>query len=517
MQAPSLLKFYVVLSILTFVWEHYGFNHGNTLESLQAALLIICAYATALFTSMLIYRKYFHRLRNFPGPWLAGATKFWHVYQCRNSQNHFLLDDIYRKYGEIVRTGPEELTIFHPEVLPATDGPGNSCTKAVWYDFLLPEIALNTTRSKPEHDHRRRIWDHGFSTKALDTYEGRIAEYAETLEKRIADLASHGHPVNVTSWFYFFTFDVMGEFAFAKSFGMLEDERWHIAVVMLRKAMRLLGPLSPVPWLAQIGFYIVPWIWVVRDWLAMLVWCRERMAERIKMEGYKPDVSHWLIDASMKTNTLKLDREWLNGDAVTIIIAGSDTVAPTLVFIFYLLAIHQDQQDKLREALESVDIYDRKALRGVDHLTGVINESLRIHPPVPTGGYRQSPDDGMKLAGQYIPPRTTIVSPRYTLGKLPSCFEKPGEFIPERWYSKPEMVKDKRAFAPFAQGRYSCVGKNLAMGELRLVTALLVKKYRIRLASGEDGKRVEEDLRDQFTAAPGELNLSFEVLKSDKS
>jgi hypothetical protein len=67
----------------------------------------------------------------------------------------------------------------------------------------------------------------------------------------------------------------MGEFAFAKSF--------RIAVIMLRKAMRLLGPLSPLPWLAQIGFYIMPWMYVVRDWLAMLVWCPDRMTERIKV------------------------------------------------------------------------------------------------------------------------------------------------------------------------------------------------------------------------------------------
>jgi hypothetical protein len=40
------------------------------------------------------------------------------------------------------------------------------------------------------------------------------------------------------------------------------------------------------------------------------------------MAAAKPDVSHWLIEASRKTNSLEKDREWLNGDAVTIIIAG---------------------------------------------------------------------------------------------------------------------------------------------------------------------------------------------------
>lgn len=282
MQAPTILKAYFVLSLAVLLMElKYGAR--SFLESLMASVYIIATYAIAIFTSITIYRKFFHRLRNFPGPWMAGITKFWHTYQCIGSQNHLLLDDMYQKYGPFVRTGPEEITVFHPEILPAVDGPGNSCTKAVWYDLLLPEIALNTTRSKPDHDRRRRIWDSGFSTKALANYEDRVVEYAELLESRIADLAAANQPVNVSLWFYWFTFDVMGEFAFAKPFGMLQHEEWHVAVVMLRKAMRLLGPLSPVPWLAQIGFNLVPWLWVVRDWLAMLVWCRERMSERIKV------------------------------------------------------------------------------------------------------------------------------------------------------------------------------------------------------------------------------------------
>lgn len=75
----------------------------------------------------------------------------------------------------------------------------------------------------------------------------------------------------------------MGEFAFARSFDMLENEKYHIAIVMLRKAMRLLGPLSPVPWLAQLGFEIVPWMYGVRDWHRMLDWCRNCMSERLKV------------------------------------------------------------------------------------------------------------------------------------------------------------------------------------------------------------------------------------------
>ncbi len=280
-QAPSVFKYHVI--IFLGVVGGFALNNEGLLDSLSMAATATTIYSVALVASMIVYRRFFHRLRPFPGPWMAGITKFWHVYHCRNSQNHRLLDRLHDEYGQFVRTGPEELTVFHPEVLRAVDGPGNSCSKAVWYDLLLPELAVNTTRSKPEHDKRRRIWDHGFSKKALSSYEERMMEYGHLLERGISDLAQRNRPVDVTAWFYWFTFDVMGEFAFAKSFGMLQSERWHMAVVLLRKAMRLLGPLSPVPWLAQIGFKLLPWFGVIADWFTMLAWCRQRMEERIQV------------------------------------------------------------------------------------------------------------------------------------------------------------------------------------------------------------------------------------------
>ena len=58
-------------------------------------------------------------------------------------------------------------------------------------------------------------------------------------------------------------------------------------------------------------------------------------------------------------------------------------------------------------------------------------------------------------------------------------------------------------------GRFDCVGKNLALAELRFVTALLAQKYNVGFAQGEDGQGVEGDLMDRFTAAPGRLRLVF--------
>ncbi|CAJ2512715.1 Uu.00g008340.m01.CDS01 [Anthostomella pinea] len=140
------------------------------------------------------------------------------------------------------------------------------------------------------------------------------------------------------------------------------------------------------------------------------------------------------------------------------------------------------------EELQHLDIYNRKQLQHCDHLNAVINETLRLHPPVPTGGYRQTPPSGLIVGNAYVPGNVTIVSPT-------------------RWTTRPNMLKDARGVSPFAQGRYGCIGKTLAMIEMRFVIALLVRKFRISLSGVDKAETLFSDLRDQFTAASGRLEL----------
>jgi len=170
------------------------------------------------------------------------------------------------------------------------------------------------------------------------------------------------------------------------------------------------------------------------------------------MNVEKPDISHWLIEGSKSKNGTGLDLNWLNGDALAVITAGSDTVALSLVFIFYELARHPEEQVKLLTELKAISADDFKALQSLSHLNGFINEVFRLHPAVPTGGYRITGPQGLTVAGQHLPPDVIISGPRYSLGRSTKCFENPGEFLPERWYSKPQLIKDKRGFSPFSQG-----------------------------------------------------------------
>ena len=77
------------------------------------------------------------------------------------------------------------------------------------------------------------------------------------------------------------------------------------------------------------------------------------------------------------------------------------------------------------------------------------------------------------------------------------------------------LVSRRSYFANFNLGRYSCPGQRLAMVILTHLVALLVSKYDIEFAPGEDGSRVIDDMTDAFTLNPGQLDLVLKLRKND--
>lgn len=166
-QAPRFFKTYLGALLVEVVGASYYTSQsaiGGMFADLAVATL---SHIVGIFASMLVYRLTpgLHRLSRFPGPILLRASKIWHVWACRYSMNHVFLEDLYQKYGEFVRTGPSEITVFHPDVYAATDGPDTTCIKSEWYDLLHPDRALLTTRDRVVHDSRRRDWKQGFIHK----------------------------------------------------------------------------------------------------------------------------------------------------------------------------------------------------------------------------------------------------------------------------------------------------------------------------------------------------------------
>ena len=114
----------------------------------------------------------------------------------------------------------------------------------------------------------------------MQGYEETVAKYTRQLSEQIRK--SHGAALNMTTWFYYYAFDIIGELAFEKSYDMLKQGKSHPAASILREGMALLGRITPVPWLARIALSS-PAPGIVHRWKTMVQWSGMELEERLEV------------------------------------------------------------------------------------------------------------------------------------------------------------------------------------------------------------------------------------------
>jgi cytochrome P450 len=93
----------------------------------------------------------------------------------------------------------------------------------------------------------------------------------------------------------------------------------------------------------------------------------------------------------------------------------------------------------------------------------------------------------------------------------PRAFVQPDEFIPERWSTRPELILRKDAFVAFGYGNFSCAGRSLAMLQMRMVLAMIIRRFEISTSPGQEAEfeRFIEDQADCFSLHLTPLPLMF--------
>jgi len=205
----------------------------------------------------------------------------------------------------------------------------------------------------------------------------------------------------------------MGDLAYGKSFDMLKTGESHWAIKVLRKGIGYMGAISPAIWLV-ILFTHMPI--VTRDFSRFLTFCEEMMEERMKQEKDVPDISTWILKAPSMPHSGFTDKGWIVGDSRLIIVAGSDTTAGSLTYLFYHLVNEPVHVEKLRQELQHLNgDFSASSLRNLPYLNALINESLRLNHPVPSGVQRMTPPEGLTIGTTYIPGNVNIIVPFYSI------------------------------------------------------------------------------------------------------
>jgi len=210
--------------------------------------------------------------------------------------------------------------------------------------------------------------------------------------------------------------------------------------------------------------------------------------ERQAAESHRKDLLSVLLSIK-NPETGTLTEKQLRDEMVTMFIAGNETTAVSLSWTWVTLAQNPHEFAKLREELQTV-LNGRPPTFGdlpkLAHTTRVIKETLRMYPP-----NRSTAREAVKecrLGDHRIPAGSQVVMPQWVVHRDPRFFERPNEFIPDRWTTEFEQKLHKYAYFPFGAGPRLCIGRSFAMMEIALVMATIAGSFQITLDTNDEIK-----------------------------
>ncbi|XP_076451275.1 putative cytochrome P450 301a1, mitochondrial [Babylonia areolata] len=176
-----------------------------------------------------------------------------------------------------------------------------------------------------------------------------------------------------------------------------------------------------------------------------------------------------------------------------LLTVGSDSVSSTLQMMLYALATNPDKQDKLASEIRNFvgpnSQLDIAALQSMQYLQAAVQESLRLHFPMPAGG-RVVLSKNIVLSDYFVPADTPIVVNSRRTAKNPKWFEHPHNYRPERWLEENAQRIPPMAFMPFGFKSNYCPGRAFAMKELNVAVVKILQKFRVNLPPEYQGKHV---------------------------
>lgn len=176
------------------------------------------------------------------------------------------------------------------------------------------------------------------------------------------------------------------------------------------------------------------------------------------MQTTPPRIDFLTKMISKKEDGLSLTQ--LQAQANLLTVAGSETTATALSGITYYICrsdrVYQKLAREVRESFKSYDEIDGRSTDALPYLKAVIEEGLRLYPPIPIGLPRISP--GETVDGHYIPQGTIVYTSSWAATHSEENFHNPLEFRPERWID-PSCQDKKSASQPFSLGSRVCLGR----------------------------------------------------------
>lgn len=355
----------------------------------------------------------------------------------------------------------------------------------------------------------RRLQAHAFSEKALSMQEGILTQCVDLFILRLHEQSKLSDGVlDIVKWFNFTTFDILGELAFGDSFKCLERGILHPWI------KNIFQSIKATSFIREANFYPSP----IKEIMRMLVpknltksrnesfdFAALKARERLEQGTDRPDFTSYILrhndekgyvfSDKWKIMTLFADYFHIvwqlqrsksalhclllpvarpvyisSNISLYIPVTNHKTAATLLSGVTFHLLRNRHILDKLTKIIRDTFANESDMtllnLQHVDYLHAVLDEGLRMYPPVPTALLRRTPACGGMVNGKYVPPFTKVGVNQWAAYRMESNFAEPNKFIPERWMKDPpaKFANDnKKVMQPFSVGPRNCLGKKYVL------------------------------------------------------
>ncbi|KAF8868304.1 cytochrome P450 [Infundibulicybe gibba] len=479
---------------------------------------IVAATTCLLFYRLVVYPRYTSPLRVVPGPPPGGAFL-----------GHFpeiIKAPVGEKYGPAVRAvgpfGIERLILMKPDAL-------YKILVSDWVDYPRPTFMRNIlgvvagygllTVTGNEHKMMRKSMNPAFSIPNLmaqtDMYYDAIEGLIDILGREIdaGDRHENGSVISMYNWMSKVTLDIICETAFGYRSDSLHNPHNELAVAYEHLIDLQTGPnlarfilimsIPGAPRLLSSG-----WAYRHRHWFEMISTLaptsimmdsmhrikrisseilQEKLADSIRVSDTdaKRDIMSLLVrarkaDLAHEKGAYAMSDQAMMDQVLTFLGAGHETTASGLAWTLWFLANDQTSQDRLRDEVipifESNPRPDYRTLKDLEWLDCVIMESLRLMPPVPMTFRKAAKTD--YIDGVLVPKGTLFYIPIRVVNTWTEIWGPDAEeFNPSRWKNLPPTYHPAFSLLSFISGPHGCIGKTMAIIEMKAVIAALVAKF----------------------------------------
>lgn len=392
-----------------------------------------------------------------------------------------LLTDSRERNGDVVRfrLGPMVLhLVAHPDairqVLQERAAQYDKETRSSSKIRAMTGLGLLTANGETWR-RQRRLVQAGFFPATVEGFIPQMTAAADSMLERWRQHAKTGRPLNVASEMMRLTYTIVGRTLFGADVTGDADEVERAMEVLLAhtygRLERVVDPPLSFPTSGNRRFKAA---------LATV----DRVVYRIVSERRKGKERGDLLDVLLRERDEatgeRMDDGQLRNEVITLLLAGHETTANALTWTFYLLARHPEAMERVHA--EAVSASEPGDFSAFPFTCRVLRESMRLFPPIWALERRAVAED--ELGGFRIPAGSTVVVSPWVTHRHPDFWEEPERFDPERFTAEASAGRPPLAYLPFGGGPRFCVGSHFAMTEALVITAMVLREQRLRLAPG---------------------------------